>query len=139
MHYHPRTQINSYYSRLRGDGLITKHCFIKKTFVILFIYSNHLNKPGFLNQKIFQYCLINLYLFQVGKNKGQFSFDCKRIGQGIVSEVLKHKNTQPSYIFSRENTQNSEPQNGPRRGLDFIALGKTKVSFSLIAKGLGRV
>ena len=35
---------------------------------------------------------------------------------------LKHKNTQPSYIFNRENPQNSEPQNGPRRRLDFIAL-----------------
>ena len=35
---------------------------------------------------------------------------------------LKHKNTQPSYIFNRENPQNFEPQNGPRRGLDFIAL-----------------
>ena len=34
---------------------------------------------------------------------------------------LKHKNTQPSYIFNRENPQKSEPQNGPRRGLDFIA------------------
>ena len=40
----------------------------------------------------------------------------------IVSS-LKHKNTQPIYIFNRENPQNSEPQNGPRRGLDFIALG----------------
>jgi hypothetical protein len=35
---------------------------------------------------------------------------------------LKHKNSQPLYIFNRENPQNSEPQNGPRRGLDFIAL-----------------
>ena len=35
---------------------------------------------------------------------------------------MKHKNTQPIYIFNRENPQNSEPQNGPRRGLDFIAL-----------------
>ena len=35
---------------------------------------------------------------------------------------MKHKNTQPLYIFNRENPQNSEPQNGPRRGLDFIAL-----------------
>ena len=35
---------------------------------------------------------------------------------------LKHKNTQPLYIFNKENPQNSEPQNGPRRGLDFIAL-----------------
>ena len=36
---------------------------------------------------------------------------------------LKHKNTQPSYIFNTENPHNSEPQNGPRRvQLDFIAL-----------------
>ena len=35
---------------------------------------------------------------------------------------LKHKNTQPIYIFNRENPQNSGPQNGLRRGLDFIAL-----------------
>ena len=42
---------------------------------------------------------------------------------------LKHKNTKPLYIFNKENPQNSEPQNGPRRGLDFIAL-------DLINKGL---
>ena len=41
----------------------------------------------------------------------------------IVSS-LKHKNTQPLYIFNRENPQNSKPQNGPKRGLDFIALLK---------------
>ena len=35
---------------------------------------------------------------------------------------MKHNNTQPLYIFNRENPQNIEPQNGPRRGLDFIAL-----------------
>jgi hypothetical protein len=35
---------------------------------------------------------------------------------------LKYKNTQTIYIFNRENSQNSDPQNGPRRGLDFIAL-----------------
>ena len=39
----------------------------------------------------------------------------------IVSS-LKHKNTQPPYIFNRENLRNSELQNGLRRGLDFIAL-----------------
>ena len=33
-----------------------------------------------------------------------------------------YKNTQPIYIFNRENSQNSEPQNGPRRKLDFIVL-----------------
>ena len=37
---------------------------------------------------------------------------------------MKHKNTQPLYIFNRENPQNSEPQNGPRSGLDYIALRK---------------
>ena len=35
---------------------------------------------------------------------------------------MKRKNKQPLYIFNRENPQNSEPQNGTRRGLDFIAL-----------------
>jgi hypothetical protein len=48
---------------------------------------------------------------------------------------LKHKNTQPIYIFNRKNPQNSEPQNGPRRGLDFIALHKgtdTRNSFEIL-------
>ena len=35
---------------------------------------------------------------------------------------LKHHSIQPIYIFNWENPQNSEPQNSPRRGLDFIAL-----------------
>ena len=35
---------------------------------------------------------------------------------------MKHKNTQPLYIFNRENPKNSEPQNGLRSGLDYIAL-----------------
>ena len=35
---------------------------------------------------------------------------------------LKHHSTQPTYIFNRENPQNSESPKGPRRGLDFIAL-----------------
>ena len=39
----------------------------------------------------------------------------------IVSS-LKHKNTQLIGIFNRENPQNSEPQNGQRTGLDYIAL-----------------
>ena len=39
-----------------------------------------------------------------------------------IGASLKHKNTQHLYIFNRENPQNSERQNGPRRGLDFIAL-----------------
>ena len=41
---------------------------------------------------------------------------------------LKHKNTQPSSIFHREMSQNSEPQNDPRRGLDFIVLNCTSRS-----------
>ena len=39
-----------------------------------------------------------------------------------IGASLKHKNTQPLYISNRENPQNSEPQNGPRSGLDYIAL-----------------
>ena len=38
---------------------------------------------------------------------------------------LKHKISQPIYIFNRENSQNSESPNGPRRGLDFIAFTET--------------
>ena len=39
--------------------------------------------------------------------------------------------TQPISIFNRENPQNSESQNGPRRGLDFIALPGMHLTFSL--------
>ena len=41
---------------------------------------------------------------------------------------MKHKSTQPLYIFNRENPQNSEPQNGPRSGLDYIALAECVAS-----------
>ena len=44
----------------------------------------------------------------------------------IVSS-LKHKNTQSIYIFKRDNPQNSEPQNGPRREFDFIAFLKQEM------------
>jgi hypothetical protein len=50
---------------------------------------------------------------------------------------LKDKNTQPLYIFNRENPQNSEPQNGTRRGLDFIALLKTEAAVISAHKGAG--
>ena len=43
-----------------------------------------------------------------------------------MSEVWTLKN-QPSYIFNKENPKNWEPQNGPVRGLDFIALPTTDV------------
>ena len=49
----------------------------------------------------------------------------------IVSS-LKHKNTRALYIFNRENPQNSEPQNGPRRGLDIIALVDTIVKLHFL-------
>ena len=54
--------------------------------------------------------------------------------QLTIGASLKHKNTQPLYIFNRENPQNSEPQNGPRSGLDYIALIQTKlgVAFFLL-------
>ena len=42
--------------------------------------------------------------------------------QLTIGATFKHKCTQPLYIFNRENPQNSETQNGLRRGLDFIAL-----------------
>ena len=45
---------------------------------------------------------------------------------------LKNHRTQPIYIFNKENPQNSESPNGPRRGLDFIALGIEK-SMNLLA------
>ena len=44
------------------------------------------------------------------------------------SQLLRRvlgKDTQPIYIFNKENPQNSEPQNGPWMGLDFIALHST--------------
>ena len=44
---------------------------------------------------------------------------------------MKHKNTQPLYIFNRENPQSSETQNGPRSGLDYIALHHTNAKLSI--------
>ena len=57
---------------------------------------------------------LSVLMFQISDN----STDAELT---IVSS-LKHKNTQPIYIFNRENPQNSELQNGPRRGLVFMAL-----------------
>ena len=53
----------------------------------------------------------------------------------IVSS-LKHKNTQPLYIFKRENPQNSESQNGPRKGLDFIALYLVESRLLLLVRAM---
>ena len=44
------------------------------------------------------------------------------------------KSTQPIYIVNRENPQDSEPQNGSRRGLDFIAMPGDKLSLLRTAK-----
>ena len=63
-------------------------------------------------------------MFQTSDNS-QLCIDSQYSSQQLtIVSSLKHKNTQPLYIFNRENPQNSEPQNGPRRGLDFIALGE---------------
>ena len=48
--------------------------------------------------------------------------------QPTIVWSMKHKISQPIYIFNRENSQNSESPNGQRRRLDFIAL----VSFELL-------
>ena len=48
---------------------------------------------------------------------------CESMQSWLLSEVWNIK-TPNLAIFKRENPKNSEPQNGPRRGLDFIALKK---------------
>ena len=61
-------------------------------------------------------------MFQTSDNRLQL---LRKINAELtIVSSLKHKNTQPIYIFSRENPQNSEPHFGSRRGLDFIALKK---------------
>ena len=45
---------------------------------------------------------------------------------------MKHKNTQPLYIFNRENPKNSEPQNGTRSGLDVLMNWCNMISKSTI-------
>ena len=47
---------------------------------------------------------------------------------------MKHKNTQPLYIFNRENPQNSEPQIGPRSGLDYIALYNSEAIYGWLQR-----
>jgi len=49
-------------------------------------------------------------------------FKLETIVRSALIHSLKHKNTQPLCIYNKENPQNSEPQNGPMRGLDCIAL-----------------
>ena len=57
------------------------------------------------------------------------------VAQGGVSsqsyDIKLPYNTQPILIFNRENLQNSESPNGPRRGLDFIALGEWTLKFDI--------
>ena len=67
-----------------------------------------------------------VFMFQTSDNS-QLCIDSQYSSQQLpIVSSLKHKNTQPLYIFNRENSQNSKPQNGPRRGLDFIALDLCK-------------
>ena len=63
-----------------------------------------------------------MFVFQTSDNS-QLCIDSQYSSQSLtIVSSLKHKNTQPLDIFNRQNPQNSEPQNGPRRGLDVIAL-----------------
>ena len=64
---------------------------------------------------------LSVLMFQTSGNSQLLRRVLKRRELTIVSS-LKNKNTQPIYIFNRENPQNSVSQNGLRRGLDFIAL-----------------
>ena len=71
-------------------------------------------------------------MFQTSDNS-QLCIDSQYSSQQLtVVSSLKHKSTQPLYIFNRENPQNSESQNGLRRGLDFIALSVTNLIFFFI-------
>ena len=75
-----------------------------------------------------------LFMFQTWDNN-QLCTDSQCSSQLLtIVSSFKHKNTQPLYIFNRENPQNSEPHNVPRRGLDFIALVQTSPKEFLVFK-----
>ena len=67
---------------------------------------------------------LRLKMFGLGHFRQQLATEKSTVNQCRADYCLKFetKNTQPSYNFNRENPQNSETQNGLRRGLDFIAL-----------------
>ena len=73
--------------------------------------------------------MLGVLIFQTSDNSQLLKRVLLISAELTIISSLKHKNTQPLYIFNRENRQNSEPQNDPRRELDFIAL--------LIPKHLG--
>ena len=73
----------------------------------------------FLRFSLLKICIAK---FQTSDNS-QLCIDLQYSSQQLtIGASLKYRNTQPLYIFNRENPQNSEPQNGPRIGLDYIAL-----------------
>ena len=65
---------------------------------------------------------LGVFMFQTSDNSQLCFYSQYSSQQLTIVSSLKHKNTQPLYIFNREYPQNSEPQNGPRSGLDYIAL-----------------
>ena len=67
-----------------------------------------------------------IFMFQTCSNSLLCTDSQYSSQQLTIGASLKHKSTQPLYIFNRENPQNSEPQNGPRSGLDYIALPNTQ-------------
>ena len=69
---------------------------------------------------------LGVLMFQTSDNSQLLRRVLWIIAELTIVSSLKHKNTQPIYIFNRENPQNSELQNGLRRGLDFIALPVSK-------------
>ena len=75
---------------------------------------------------------LDVFIFQTSDNS-QLCIDSQYSSQQLtIGASFKHKNTQPLYIFNRENPQNSEPQNGLRRGLDFIALNNYMDSMAIL-------
>ena len=63
-----------------------------------------------------------VFMFQTCSNSQLLRRVLWLSAEQTIGASLKHKNRQPLSIFYRENPQNSEPKNGPRSGLDYIAL-----------------
>ena len=104
---------------LLGVGLfpnliIIRRCDISTQILVKFSYCE--KSTHFLKK----HCIV--LMFQTSDNSKLLRRVLWITAELTIVSSLRHKNTQPIYIFNRENPQNSEPQNGPRRGLDFIAL-----------------
>ena len=73
-------------------------------------------------------------MYQTSDNS-QLCIDSQYSSQQLtIVWSLKHHSTQPIYTFNRENPQNSESPNGPRRGPDFIAFRKTTYKCNVMNK-----